>query len=460
MSDSSYLELLARHRQDVSTAWMGVARSLRWSPERLAAERQARLRELLAWAAAGSPFYRERLRGIEPDAFTEVDLPSLPILTKSDLMDHFDDLLTDPALSLDLVNRHVETLDEDAYLLDRYRVVSTSGSTGGRGLFAYDWQEWCSFAANATRRQPPPVVDLPSDPTTASFFAANPRHISGSLHAFFHSLPDDASSLLHLPASLPFQEIVDRLNRADPQPMELTGYPSLIGLLALEALAGRLHVVPKRVTTCGEQCGMEIVSVIKQAWGVDVWDYWGCTEGVYAFPCSEATGMHLPDDMVVVEVVDGDGRPVPDGTPGQSILLTVLYKKAQPLIRYQIDDRMIVDRSTCACGCAHSRIVEIRGRSAATFDYPGGRSVHWLGMQSILLAAASVAESQVRQTPTGVQLYVSSRGDPDHVGLQSAFENFLRKSGLTDPEVTVTEVPAAARLWSGKFQQFRPLGAD
>lgn len=453
-----YLDLLSRQRENYVAATMVGARAVRWKPVRLAAERERRLRDLLAWAAAESPFHRDRLRGIDVDGFTEADLPRLPVLTKSEVMENFDELVTDRQLSLDLVNRHVETLDTDSYLLDRYRVVSTGGSTGTRGLFLYDWDEWCTFAAIATRWQSPEVMGLGRGHLTASFFASNPRHVSGALHAFFHNLPtDDTEELLYLPASLPFQEIVSRLNDSVPPPVVLTGYPSIVLLLAREAQAGRLHVSPRHVATCGEQCGTDVKDAVREAWGVPVWDYWGCTEGVYAYPCDQGTGMHLPDDMVVVEVVDADKRPVPDGTPGESILLTVLYNKTQPLIRYEIGDRLAVNKDVCACGCAHSRIDSILGRSGITFVYPDGPAVHSLGMESILLAADWIAESQVDQTPRGVEIHVASRGTPDYEGLESRFEELLRASGLPDPKVTVTEVPIAARLWSGKLQQFSPL---
>ena len=44
-------------------------------------------------------------------------------------MDNFNEVITDPALSLETVNAHVDSLDEDDYLLDQYRVIATSGST-------------------------------------------------------------------------------------------------------------------------------------------------------------------------------------------------------------------------------------------------------------------------------------------------------------------------------------------
>ncbi len=453
-----YTDLLGRQRTDYAKTMMLGARSIRWPQDRLAAHRQSKLRDLLSSAVSKSDFYRKRFDGIDVSSFTEADLPTLPTLTKSDMMDNFDDLVTDKRLTLAAMNKHLEHLDTDNYLFDRYRLVSTSGSTGARALLAYDWEEWCTFAAIATRWQSREVKELPPGHVTASFFAANPRHVSGALNSFFHNLPSDSGqTFLHLPASMPLVEIVGRLNEADP--LVLSGYPSLVLLLAREALAGRLAIRPRLISTCGEQCGPDVLSAVHEAWGLGVYDYWGCTEGVYAFPCGVGSGMHIPDDSVVLEVVDANGNPVPDGTQGEKILLTVLYCKTQPLIRYEISDRMTITREVCECGCAHSRITNISGRSTTSFTYPNGTAIHWLGMMGIMLATDWVSESQVRQTSNGVEVRVTTRGPKDYDGLRSRFYTLLQKSGLTDPEVIVSEVSSLDRLWSGKLQQFVPLAS-
>jgi len=57
-------------------------------------------------------------------------------MTKADLMDNFDQVVTNPALTLEVVNAHVDNLREDDYLLDQYRVIATSGTTGARGCLS------------------------------------------------------------------------------------------------------------------------------------------------------------------------------------------------------------------------------------------------------------------------------------------------------------------------------------
>ena len=57
-------------------------------------------------------------------------------------MEHFDEIVTDRRLNLDLVESHLGNLSGDGYLLDHYQAVASSGSSGRRGVFVFGWQAW------------------------------------------------------------------------------------------------------------------------------------------------------------------------------------------------------------------------------------------------------------------------------------------------------------------------------
>jgi len=386
--------------------------------------------------------------------FTETDLRSLPILTKKELMANFDRIVTRPKLTLERVSDHVNHLDEDAYLDDEYRVVVTSGTGGTRGLFVYGWNEWITFSLIATRWRTRSGED-PFAPV-GTFFATNTKHVSGALHAFSRDFAGEGPlAVTHLPASLPIPEIVAGLNAA--RPTVLTGYASAIHLLALEALAGRLNIEPNWVSTNGEQLTADIKDAVRSAWGVEVYDTWGCTEGAFAFPCGPGRPMHLPDDLVIIEPVDENNNPVPYDQPAAKILLTNLYNKTQPLIRYEINDSMTITDEPCECGSGHRRITEIRGRFDTFFAYENGTIVHRLGMEGVLLGDPNVVEMQVSQTHNGMVVSLVTRGECDTEALRTGLERLLTRSGLRSPEVAVIQVDSLERLWSGKLRQFEPL---
>src|SRR5262249_41967211 len=90
MSSATFDELRSRHAADLYAAFPRYAARLQWSAAQLQLEREQRMRVLLATAKARSPWHRERLRDVDVATFTEADLPSLPTMSKTDLMDNFD----------------------------------------------------------------------------------------------------------------------------------------------------------------------------------------------------------------------------------------------------------------------------------------------------------------------------------------------------------------------------------
>ena len=131
---------------------------LDWSADRLAAYRSQRLREVVREAADRSPWHRDRLAGLELERLDEASLRTLPPMTKGDLMENFDRIVTDERISLDLVNAHLGTVTTGSYLMDGHTAITSGGSTGERGVFVYDWVGWATFWVSVLRiREPCPA---------------------------------------------------------------------------------------------------------------------------------------------------------------------------------------------------------------------------------------------------------------------------------------------------------------
>ena len=110
----------------------------RWTRLQLEEHQDRALHRLREHAYVRSLFYRRFHKG-----FTDRPLGDLPILTKEMVMEHFDELVTDPTVRLTDVEAHLATLSGgDELFGGRYRVDSTSGSTGRRGLVLWDPGEW------------------------------------------------------------------------------------------------------------------------------------------------------------------------------------------------------------------------------------------------------------------------------------------------------------------------------
>ena len=449
--DERYRELVRRQRAELQDAYIKGVRRLRWDAARLAAERERRLRELLVHAAEHSPFWRERLAGHDLANFTETDLPSLPILTKTELMKNFDRILTVPGLTLDRIRHHVDQLSGDGYLDDEYRAIVTSGYTENPSYHVYGWDSFVTFVMQGSRwtgrRGEDPEAVL------AQAFATSTRHESGIFHDF--STFESGGPQSHCSGGTqPLDEIVDGLNNASPPVQALQAWPSLMRELALEAIAGRLTIKPTWVSVAGEVCTPPVREAIRSAWGIETSEFWGCSEGTYAFPCGVGEGMHVADDLVILEPADADGNVVPYGQPAERLLYTNLFNKTQPLIRYDLVDAVTMSDEPCPCGCAHRRITAVHGRIDGTFQYDNGSAVPRAALEQTVLATAGVANFFVGKTQGGVEVSVATDGSCDLHRLRAELTDVLRRHGGPDSDVVVQEVDSIDRLWSGKSKQF------
>jgi hypothetical protein len=144
--------LRARIQQALLAELPASVERLGWDAERLAAWQSAGLRRLLGHAIEHSPFHRARLRGVDPSRFDLADLPSLPVMTKAEMMDHVGDVYTDRRLSPVLVEQALAaTAGVPTPILDQYFALSSGGSSGRRATVVYDLQAAVQFIASLTR---------------------------------------------------------------------------------------------------------------------------------------------------------------------------------------------------------------------------------------------------------------------------------------------------------------------
>jgi phenylacetate-coenzyme A ligase PaaK-like adenylate-forming protein len=397
----SYEETRQRHLADWAAAMPAHVRRLGWPASQLRAEREQKLRALLRIAIERSPWHRRRLAGLDPDTATEASLGRIPPMTTGDLMAHWDEIVTDPRLRLDLVEKHLAGLTGDAYLLGEFHAVASGGSSGQRGVFVYGWDAWATAHAGFLRplvRETMTAPDMAGAPGRAAVIAAqHPAHMSAALAETFAG---SAAEVRSFPVTLPVAEIVAGLNQW--QPAMLLGYPTALALLAAEARAGRLRISPRRVIASSEPLLPETRQVLEQAFGAPVANMYGTSEaGPMAVGCWRGPGMHLCDDLVIIEPVDQDGRPVPPGTASARVYVTAPANPVLPLLRFELTDQVTVTGTACPCGSAHTLIADVQGRLEDAFRYPGGATIHPHVFGSALRRDPGIGTYQIRQTPAG-----------------------------------------------------------
>ena len=427
-----------------------LAEQERWPRERLARFQQARLDELVGHAVQSSAFYRERIsRPTGP-----VELRRLPTLDKATMMDRFDELVTDPRLRRDELLAHVETLTGDALHLGRYRAMTTSGSSGRKGLFVYDRAAWRAMIGQFLRYNALVGVRprLPHRLRVAALGSASGSHMSRRIT---QTVDVGLHRVLSLPVTLPLTQLRQELDRFQPHFMNV--YPSVAVLLAEEQLAGRLRIAPDAISTSSELRTPAMTARIQEAFGVRPFDLYGTTEGLWGAECEHHTGIHVFEDMTVVENVDEDGRPVPDGQRGARLLVTSLFNRTQPLIRLEVADAVTLDPDPCPCGRTLRRIRSIDGRTDDVLKLPGTSdktiTVHPLQF-AVVARDREVVEFQVVQEGARLRLLVVARGEAPtlETRLREAVERRLCDLGVAEPAIQVERRTALPRQPSGKLQ--------
>ncbi len=429
----------------------GNADRLAWDADRLRRHQRDRLRALLARAIERSPFHAGRLRGVEPSRFELTDLPSLPVMSKAEMMEAFDEVVTDRRLDRGTVEAHLAASVEHgpSLLHGEYVCLASGGSSGLRGIFAQTYGEYADFGTSIMRlgwrRMRALGGPPPGGVALGMVAAASPIHSTGFAAG---AVTEGPFRFFAAPATASTSRIVELLNEVEPA--LLMGYPGKLAELGRERTAGRLRIAPLGVSSTSEPLTVELRAAIEAGFGVPVVDQFASTEGLVGHSEPGDSVLTFAGDMCIAELVDADGRPVQPGETSAKVLVTNLHNLTQPLIRYELTDRFTAEPG--GGGLLRARV---EGRADEVFRY-GSTAVHPHALRSPLIAAGA-REHRVRQTAAGVVAEVV--GDAvDPAALVVALETSLRAAGLTDPRA---EVRIVGRIDSdpatGKTKRFVPL---
>ncbi|MFQ5931545.1 MAG: phenylacetate--CoA ligase family protein [Nitrospiraceae bacterium] len=318
-------------------------------PEQLQDLQNARLREQTAWVYERSSFYRERMDSarVKPgDIRTVQDLSRLPIMQKLDYRREQD--AYPPYGRLICVPQ--ETL---------VKYWTTSGSTGKPTVFATTLEDYEDYLESAARVLWTAGV-RPGWKVAVPF---SHGHWIGLWGVF------DATWLKVKAQILPLGGYDSEYRIRKMAEVGIDAFcatPTYASHLSEVARRLGIHVKSigvKTVLTAGEPASPATRRMIEETWGATTFDFYGNTENLsyMGVDCEEKAGFHFWQDRTVVEVVDSDGQPVPDGQEGE-VVFTNLTARSMPAIRLRIGDVTRIDRSACKCGRTHLRVLYILGR--------------------------------------------------------------------------------------------------
>jgi phenylacetate-CoA ligase len=316
--------------------------------------------EIVEWAWR-NPFYRKRweAHGIRPEQVrSRDDIGKLPMVAVEDFKDS---IKAHPPFG-----EHPGLTTADGARVP-IKIQSSGGTTGMPRPTLFTPWEWEIQGIQGSRAlwiqggRPGDVMQIPSTLSTANlgwFYYLSCLHWSGII-------PLTTGSGNVTPSRRQLEVAFD-------YGVNLwAGFPEYLLHLASVAQQEGLDLKSQRTRFIASFLGPDLDGSLRKmmedAWHCPVYDNYGTHEvGLPAFECPAKNGLHLMEDMFIVEVADVDTDEIlPDGQRG-NLVMTSLYRKHPPLIRYNLRDyvRIVADgRTACACGSTTRRMDHFLGRS-------------------------------------------------------------------------------------------------
>lgn len=306
--------------------------------------------ETFRYAAEHSPYYRELFRGVK-----EVpSLNSVPTVDKRVVSERNLDFLCVPR------ERVVE-------------IVTTSGTTGQPLLWMLTDADLRRLGTN--EKLSFECASLSASDTVLVATAMDRCFIAGA--AYWLGLRELGCAVARVGPSSPAYvlEVMQRL-----QPTAIVAVPSFLRLIvakAKESGTDLRQASVKKLVCIGEPIRDRAFALnatgraLEVAWGAKLYSTYGVTELANSLcECEAGRGGHLHDQQLFVEVLDDDGRALPDGQVGE-VVATTFGVEAMPVIRYRTGDCAALFREPCSCGRTTPRLGPIVGRKNQRLKFKG-----------------------------------------------------------------------------------------
>lgn len=331
---------------------------------------QERLHELVDYARQHSP-YLAKLYAHLPEQYSLTDLP---ITQKAELLNHYNDWVTDRDLDIEKVMSYVcrDASHANELLLGKYTALKTSGSSGNPLPMVRDDHRNKIHAQLIAQRlcghMDPDFMNIRKNKVATVIHTSNGASSYEAARRRLQANPGYEHNYLCLSVLDSIEHIVEELNRF--QPDNMTGYPSVLVQLALEQLKGNLKIQLKAMASSAEMLSEENFYLLQKAFNCPIANNYCMTEGGEIAMTHNCPHLHLNEDWIIVEPVDKDMNPLGETDEwSEGILVTDLSNYVQPIIRYYVNDVVRIKREPQAC-CPLPQL-EIRGRVCPTYTIAG-----------------------------------------------------------------------------------------
>lgn len=306
------------------------------------------LKKIYKYAIKNSVFYNELYKGLSFNTLN--DFYKLPLIDKRIMMENFSDLNTCGILKEEVLAYAVQKeLEKDfyGYFKDEYVIGLSSGTSGNKGLYI--------TPRKMTERLPAVFLARSGFPLSLL-----PYRILFMLRIFSQGFEDINSkivSLNYLSTMEKINEVIDSINKLKIN--ILMAPPSFIRELIPHK--DKINVNLKKIMTYAEVLEIEDKIRFEKFFNTEVIEIYQASEGQMASACKKGH-LHINEDLVFIELYDDNNNLITqEGIVGHKMIITNLVNYAQPLIRYEMNDMVVLD-SKCDCGSNFRRIKKVLGR--------------------------------------------------------------------------------------------------
>ncbi|MFC1780786.1 phenylacetate--CoA ligase family protein [Planctomycetota bacterium] len=343
-------------------------------PEVIYKTQQDLLHRHLGYISENSPYYREKLKGIDIEHFTLDSLSQLPLTDKSDFSQY---------------NNQFQAVS-DRSVAD---MSFSSGTTGQPTKFVYTQSDLDRLAYNESQAfrgcgfTDEDLVLLTC--TMDRCFIAGLAYYSGPKALGAAMIRNGHSTLAS------HSDIIKRIS-----PTAVIGVPSFLlklgNYITSQGFDLANHSI-KRMVCIGEPLrdrDMRFLNVgqeLERIWGAKVYSTYAATETITTFcECEYQQGGHYSSDLGIVEIVDDAGQNVPQGEIGE-VVVTPLQMEGMPMVRYKTGDISFIAGTSCPCGRNTARLGPILGRRKQMMKIRG-TSIYPQSVQAVLDEIRQVKE--------------------------------------------------------------------
>ena len=401
------------------------------SREEIDAYQDAALVPLLAYLQANSPFYQRQFAtlGFEvADIRTVADLARLPTTSKQELQEHNWDFLCVP-------RRDVAEYCSTSGTLGRPVTIALTAAD----LARLHYNEYLSFAC----------ADGRPDDLYQLMLTLDRQFMAGV--AYYGGIRQTGAGVIRMgPGNLAAQ--LDTIRQLEPT--VLVAVPSFVVALVAHAHATGFDLTTssvRRIVCIGESIRDEqlqpnaLARRITDGWNVQLYSTYASTEKQTAFTeCGHGRGGHHQPELLIFEIVDEQGRPLPAGQFGE-LTITTLGVAGMPLLRYRTGDICTYDDAPCACGRTTRRLGPIVGRQQQLLKYKG-TSIYPQAIFNVLHTvpevAAYVVEASTSDLDTDeLEISVALPAGADEAAVLARLRAALRAGLRVLPTLRVQPLP-------------------